>query len=452
MDESKRLARFLSELRYNDLSNEVVERTKELVLDQLGIQLATSTTPEGLALYKYIQGVGGLGESTVVNYGDKVRAENAVFINAAFGHGFELDDTYLLSGTHPGAITIPSALALGEKELVDGKGFVAAIVAGYEAMGRISRSLAPSYWHRGFDPITVSGPFGAAAVVGKVLAFDADLMLNAISIAASHSSGIMEYAQTGGNVKRMHAGMAAFGGTRAALLAGAGITGPPTILEGRSGFCRAFSDDYRLGDILSDLGTEFVVMGISFKCHCVCYQIQAPIDATSKIVREHGIKPNDIEEIVIGTNEVAIPQVGIIFEPEEIAAAQFSAPFSVAMCVVKGSNDFRVYTEENLKDPEIKALAKRVRLEVDDQVQAMFPQKRAVRVTVKLKDGTSYEERLEGARGTPVNPMPRGEVEDKFRDLASVVLPDARIEEIIKVVEDLVELRDITALSKLLAA
>jgi 2-methylcitrate dehydratase PrpD len=122
------------------------------------------------------------------------------------------------------------------------------------------------------------------------------------------------------------------------------------------------------------------------------------------------------------------------------------------MCVVKGSNDFRVYTEENLKDPEIKALAKRVRLEVDDQVQAMFPQKRAVRVTVKLKDGTSYEERLEGARGTPVNPMPRGEVEDKFRDLASVVLPDARIEEIIKVVEDLVELRDITALSKLLAA
>ena len=450
MDESRRLATFLSELGYEDLSVDIIEKTKDLILDQLGIELATSTTTQSIALYKYIRGFGGPRESTIISYGDKAKAENAAFLNAAFGHGFELDDTYLLSGTHPGAITIPSALAFGERELIDGKTFLLAVVAGYEAMGRISRAVAPSYWYRGFDPITVSGPFGAATAVGKVLGFKTELMLNAISIAASHSSGIMEYAQTGGNVKRMHAGMAAFGGIRAALLAQLGFTGPPTILEGRSGFCRAFSDDYRLGDITADLGREFVVMGMSFKRHCVCYQIQAPIDATSKIVKEHRIRPEDIEEIVIGTNKVAIPQVGTIYEPEEIAAAQFSAPFSVAMCVVKGRNSFRDYTEENLKDPYIKALAKRVRLEVDDEVQAMFPQKRAVRVTVRLKNGTTYQEKLEGARGTPVNPMPRAEVEDKFRDLATVVMPCSQVEEIIKVVGSLDEVQNISTLCKLL--
>jgi len=452
MDETRRLASFLAELSYTDLSAEVVERTKDLILDQLGVELAVSTTPQSMVLYKYVKGFGGLGESTIVNYGDKVKAENAAFVNAAFGNGFELDDTYLLSGTHPGAITVPTALAVGEREVADGRTFILAVVAGYEAMGRISRAVAPSYWYRGFDPITVSGPFGAAAAVGKVLGFKTELMLNAISIAASHSSGIMEYAQTGGNVKKIHGGIAAFGGIRSAFLAQAGITGPPTILEGRSGFCRAFADDCRLSDITSNFGKDFVVMGISFKRHCVCYQIQAPIDATSEIVHRHGVKPDEIEEIVIGTNKLALPVVGTIYEPEEVAAAQFSAPFSVAMCVIKGKNGFRDYTEENLKDPDIKALARRIRLEVDAEIQAMFPQKRAVRVTVRLKNGATYQEKLDGAKGTPVNPMTKSEIEDKFRDLATVVLPRSRAEEVVKVVEDLDRVKSVTALCNLLSA
>ena len=142
--------------------------------------------------------------------------------------------------------------------------------------------------------------------------------------------------------------------------------------------------------------------------------------------------------------------MGKIYEPEEVPAAQFSAPFSVAMNVIKGSNRFRDYTDENLKNPEIKALARRVRLEVDPEVQAMFPQKRAVRVIVRLKNGVRYETRLEGARGTPVNPMTNDEVEEKFRDLATVVLPGKRVEEIIHMVRDLEELRYVSALSRLL--
>jgi 2-methylcitrate dehydratase PrpD len=452
MDESKRLATFLSGLRYEDLKSDLVERAKALVLDQLGVELATSTTPQSMALYKYVRGWGGPAESTIVHYGDKAKAENVAFLNASFGHGFELDDTYLLSGTHPGAISVPSALAFGERDLIDGRTFLLSVITGYEAMGRISCAVAPSYWYRGFDPITVSGPFGAAATIGKILGFSPELMLHALSIAASHSSGIMEYAQAGGNVKRMHAGMAAFGGIRAALLAQIGFTGPPTILEGKSGFCRAFADDYRLEDITANLGHDFVVMGMSFKRHCACYQIQAPIDATSKIVGEHGLRAGDIEEVLIGTNSVAIPQVGTIYEPQEIAAAQFSAPFSVAMAVIKGRNGFRDYTEENLKDPDIKAFARKVRLVVDDEIQAMFPQKRAVRVTVRLKNGTTFQEKLDGARGTPVNPMSRTEVEDKFRDLATVVLPGSRVEEIIQVVEALDEVKSLSVLSRLLIA
>lgn len=319
-------------------------------------------------------------------------------------------------------------------------------------MGRISRSVAPSCGARGLHPMSVSGPFGAAASAGKILKFDVELMLNGLSIAGSHSSGLMEYTQTGGNVKRVHAGMAASGGIRSAFLAQAGMTGPPTVLEGRSGFCRAFSDEYRPSDITDDLGKEFVVMETSLKRHCCCYQIQASIDATSKIVREQGIGPNDIQEIVIGTNNIALRQVGTIYEPREIIEAQFSAPFSVALCVVKGNNGFGDYTEENLGNPDIKALAQRVRLEVDDEIQAMYPKKRGVRLTLKVKSGNSYQEKLEGAKGTPVNPMTRKEVENKFRDLAIEVLPRFQVDEIIKVISNLENVRCISPLLKLLVA
>ena len=62
-----------------------------------------------------------------------------------------------------------------------------------------------------------------AAAAGKILGFDADLMVNALSIAGSHASGTKEYDQNGGSVKRMHAGMAAHGGMRSALIARRGI-------------------------------------------------------------------------------------------------------------------------------------------------------------------------------------------------------------------------------------
>ncbi len=102
------------------------------------------------------------------------------------------------------------------------------------------------------------------------------------------------------------------------------------------------------------------------------------------------------------------------------------------MCVVKGSNGFKVYTEENLRDPSIKELARRVRLEVDRDVEAVFPAKRAIGMTVKLKDGAAYQQWLDGARGTPENPTTLDEVMEKFRSLASVVLPDSRVEQIIQ--------------------
>ena len=145
-------------------------------------------------------------------------------------------------------------------------------------------------------------------------------------------------------------------------------------------------------------------------------------------------------------------QVGIITEPKTIADAQFSTPFNIAMRIVKVGNGFFDYTEENLQDPNIIALANRIRLEVDDEVEAIYPRRRAVRVTIKLKDGNTCVERLEGVKGSPANPMTNTEIKDKFRDLSTVVLPYGQVEEIIKVVEGLDTNSNISTLCRLLSA
>ncbi|MFH1087111.1 MAG: MmgE/PrpD family protein, partial [Chloroflexota bacterium] len=281
---------------------------------------------------------------------------------------------------------------------------------------------------------------------------DDDLMLNALSVAGSHSSGLNEFTQTGGSVKRIHAGVAAFGGMRAALLARAGVSGPPTVLEGESGFWHAFSDEVRAERLTSGFGKDFVLMGTSYKRYACCHQLHAAIDATSKIVGEHGLKADDIESVVMGTNKSALRIVGTITEPKDVTESQFSATYGLALCVVKGGNGFSDYNEDNLKDPEIRKLARKVRLEVDEEAEAQFPAKRAVRVTVTTKDRKTYQQRLDGPRGTPENPLTRSQVQEKFRSLAAMVLPSSRAEEIVKAVQRLDTLGTVSTLSRLLVS
>lgn len=306
MNETRTLAKLVAEMRYQDLPKNVVAKTKELTLDQLGAQIGLSTKSFVRPAYEYVRALGGKKESTIVNYGDKTTAENAAFVNATFGSSFEIDDADLTALVHSGSVTIPTALALGEREHSTGKDYILAVVLGYEVIHRVGSAIARSALHRGFHTTSLSGPFGAAAAAGSILKFDKDKVLNALGIAGSHASGLREYTHTGSEVKRIHAGIAAHGGLRSALLAGFGLDGPTTILEGEGGFCRAFADDYNLKDITKDFGKEFAVMQMWSKSYACNGMLQAPIDAIHMIRREHPFKLEDIEEVIMGSNELAI--------------------------------------------------------------------------------------------------------------------------------------------------
>jgi len=450
MNESRELAEFVTKLKYENLPKNVVQKTKDLVLDQLGVELACSTKPWSNAVYRDAMNHGGKEESTIINYGDKIPVLSAAFVNSSFGHGFEIDDMYRRGMIHPGCVVVPTALAMGEKELISGKKFILAVAVGYEIMGRVSAAAAPSMLALGHHPTSSCGPFGAAAAGAKILDFDADLTLHALGVAGSTSCGLGEFNQTGGMVKRIHGALGASGGLRGVLLAKEGITGPPTILEGNHGFLRAFSNEKKSDLLTADLGKSWVVLEIGYKIHANCGMNHAPIDSLLRIMAKHSFKAEDVAEIVILHNSNAPHFIGAIKEPTTIPDAQFSGYFTIAMTVVLGNNDFRSYTDEILKNGAIRNLAKRVRFEVDPEAEANYPQKRIGGVAVKLKNGSTYQEKTEYAKGNPENPLTDKELKDKFRDLSSIVLPKQQVEGIIATVDSLEVLEDVSVLAKML--
>ncbi|HEY7165034.1 MAG TPA: MmgE/PrpD family protein [Candidatus Binatia bacterium] len=446
---TRQLANHAKKVKYEDIPPEAIEKAKDCFLDQIGVELIGSTLDWNKIAYRYALETGGRSESTIVNYGNKVPALDAVFVNATFGQGCELDDLGFAAGGHLSAATVPVGLALSEKLRITGRDLLSSLVLGCDIMYRLLLSVRPSSAKRGFHSHGIGGPFGAMVVAGRLLNLDDEQMLHAFGIAGSHASGTMEYDQTGGEVKRVHAGIAARGGLQAALLARLGLTGPPTIIEGKRGFCRAFADEYDLEAITRDLGKDFKIMRIWFKVYPCVATVQGVIDTLAKIMEEHPINPDEVEEIRVGISETSLTHGGAIYEPTDVASAQFSLPFSLALRLLKRDNDLSLYMNSKLwSDPKVLATAKKVKSYADSKAKG--DQNYNTTMEVKLAGGRSFKAFQQYPPGSPLNPISREDLRKKFTKLAGAVLPDQRIEQVIDTVNRLEALENPTSLVSLL--
>lgn len=446
---AQQLAKYITQVDYEHLPDEVIRKTKGLVLDQLGVQLIGSTLSWNRIIYDFVTGFHVQGESIIVNYGIKALAHDAAFVNGAFGQGCELDDVFDRGGSHPGSASVPVALALGEKNHIDGKTFLLSLVVGYDTGYHVGRGMYPGIKHRGFHSQNVFGLFNATAVAGKILKLDATQMAHALAIAGSQASGTMEYDQSGGEVKRMHTSLAARGGIQSATLAKMGLTGPLTIFEGKRGILLLFSGEINAGAVTQDLGREFGVMHSALKRYPVVVTLQTSIDVLSSLMKEHGLKAKDVERIDVGLNEASLLHGASIYEPQDTISAQFSLAFSLAIRLLKGSNDLSLYLDPQLwRNPQVLELAHKVHpyAVAEAKGEEIF----ASRMRVTLVSGQTVEGRLDNQKGSPKNPMTAEECHEKFRNLASSVLPKDRIEEVIRIVDDLEQLQDVASLASLL--
>ena len=447
---AEQLGEHIAGLRYSDLSASVIDKTKEALLDQLGCQLIGSTLGHCNIIYDFIKGFAGEPEATVVNRPLKTWAHDAAFVNATFGHACEIDDHIDTGGGHPGAYSTAVSLALAEKGRVSGKAVIEAMVAGYEISWRMGRTLLPPSIANGWHSQSTIGAFGSTAVAAKLLNLNAAELAQAFAIAGSQASGTTEYGMSGGEVKRMHSGLAARAGIQSAMLAKAGLTGPLTIFEGKYGMVRMLARKDDATPLVEGFGEDFGIMHVEFKYHPVNISIQSPINLLTELVESHDIEPTNVERIDVGCRaEHSKTHVGAIYEPQDVLGAQFSMPFSLAIRVAKRSNDLKLYTDPSVwRDPEVLALAHRVFVYADPRLKGS--KGLGAHITVTLKDGQILEKEEKFQRGNVHNPLSQSELIDKYRGLASYVFSNERTERVLDAVRRLDKLENVYELTSLL--
>ncbi|MEU4315893.1 MmgE/PrpD family protein [Nocardia sp. NPDC024068] len=422
-----RLAALAGRIRAEGLPADLRKDVSRRVLDVLGNSLAAQGQPSARAVTAVAREWSGAPAATGIGTGERFPAATAALVNGTLAHSMDSDDTHLPSVLHPSASVIPAALAVGEATGASGAAVLDAAGVGIEVavrlgMGGYDEELGNSeFFERGQHATSICGAVGSAAAAAMLYGLDPEGIADAMGIAASFGAGLLEANRTGGTVKRAHCGWAAHSGVTAAQFAKHGLTGPPTVIEGRFGFLQAFCGDRAdVAKVVDRLGEHWELPGIFFKPYPCNHFTHAGIDA-ARALRADGLDPAEITEIDLG---VPKPVLRTIAEPPAAKAAPesgyhaaFSGPFTVARALLGGSGlgvGHADFTDEAAKDPRTLELARLVTSHGDDRCDELYPHQFPAVLRVRTRDGVWHEARIDHNRGGPANPLSDAELTQKF--------------------------------------
>lgn len=428
---TEKLAAFSSSLIFDSLPENVVYQARRCLVDTAGALLAGSRLSQsGRTGRRFAERLEETGRSVVAGSPLRRSPMTAALINGMAAHALELDDGSKHATYHPGASIIPACLALGEAEGVSGKRLVEAIVAGYEISLRIGTAVNPGHYLRGFHPTGTIATFGTTAAAAKILGLSADLTAHALGLAGSLASGINQYEIDGSISKHLHPGNAARNGILSALLARDGMTGPLEILEGRLGFFHCFAEKANLSVVDKGLGSDWHFLRIYFKPFCSCRYVHYAIEATQKDLYQRPFLPEEIKSIIVRTHRNA-KQGSDIPDYRTPLHARLSIQYGIASILVRGKAGLMEYEEEAIADPEVRRVSNLVKIEVDEEIQKLYPNPRSMIVEIWDRKGNMASARIDHAKGDPENPMSDDELFGKFLDITGGVISRERAEEII---------------------
>jgi 2-methylcitrate dehydratase PrpD len=231
----------------------------------------------------------------------------------------------------------------------------------------------------------------------------------------------MEYLSDASWTKRLHPGLAAVNGLRAARLARAGYTGPTTALEGRLGFLHAYGGTESVARSNMSFTPGAGVTGTSIKLYACCRYLHGVIDLLSEINGWTGLKPDEIASIDCGVLEAGI---ALIAEPRDVKVAvrgdvdaQFSLPFAAALSVSTGRATLDDFAAATTLAPEMSGLMERVSYHTEPELEAAYPGRWGASVRVRAKNGAEIHRRTTGFRGSPSLPASWDDVTQKAAGL-----------------------------------
>ncbi|MGW1771436.1 MmgE/PrpD family protein [Streptomyces sp. NPDC002104] len=461
-----RLAAFAASRRETGLPPEITADAAARTLDCLGNALGalgahtgeiSGPSPQAAAL-AMARAAGGVGEATAVGSGLRMPGDRAALVNGTLAHALDFDDTHLPSVLHPTAAVLPAALAAAEATGATGAALLTALAVGGEVCVRLGMaSYDPAlrnsvFFEKGLHATSICGTVGAAVAAGLMYGLSEAELAHAIGIACSMGAGVIEANRTGGSVKRLHCGWAAHSGVCAAQFAAGGVTGPPTVLEGRFGFLTAFLDDrWTPGPLVAgleemDAVTNWQYARTVFKPYPSNHFTHPGIDCALAL-RRAGLQAGEVLRAELG---VAAAPRRTIGEPHSEKArprtpyhAKFSGPYTVAAALLSDADDndpglgHADFSAGAFTDPRRIALAERVQVVVDEQCDAEFPQTFSAVLRVTTRRGRVVQSRVTSSLGGPGTPLSQAQLAGKFNLNAEPVLGAAGAGRVIQAVSAL---------------
>lgn len=412
---SERLADWLAGFDLETAPDAARQAVADTILDTVCLTVAALETDYGRAVRAAFP---DSGTATVWGLPEARSPEAAAVINGTCGHGEDYDNTFEGCPVHTGVVIVPAMLAAAERYGLGPADIARGLIAGIEVMCRLGLVADKAVHKAGFHPTAVLGAMSSAAAVATALRLDRTGIRNALGVAGSTASGIIEYLADGSSTKRLHAGWAAQAGMRAAALGAAGFTGPSTVFEGAHGFFHAFSSPRAtdFAPLVDDLGTRWEASRLAFKPFACGTMTQPYVDCAIDLARR-GIRP---EQVVRITCDVGEGTVHRLWEPlankqtpPTPYAAKFSGPYCIAAGWIWGDAGLAQFTETAVRDPRALALAAKIGFRIDPHNE--YPANYTGHIKAELADGTVVESHVPCLRGGARAPMTRAELLVKAR-------------------------------------
>jgi len=432
------LADFVAGTVWTDVAAQSHE-AKRSILNFFATALGSANDPAVIAALRTLLPFSGAATSTIIGRSERLDAMCASFLNAISANLLDFDDTHLDTIIHPAAPVAAPVLALAQARGFSGQAVLTAFILGVEVECRVGNAVSPGHYARGWHITSTCGVFGAAAACAKLLELPADLIANAIGIAASQSAGIVENLPSA--AKNVSVGNAARNGLFAALLAAEGYAASPRAIEGPLGWARAMGDEPDIARLTGGLGKSWEIAKNTYKPYPAGIVFHAVIDACFNLRAKLNRRIDDIADITVQGSALLLARGDRPVRNER--DARVSIHHCAACALLLGLAGVPEFADAIVFRPDIVSLRQKVRAGLD----ASLPDG-AARVIIQLTSGETFSEIVMAAKGSLADPLSDRGIEAKLRDCARLGGTDWDVDRVIDDVWHLDTLADVSSLMR----
>ncbi|MBV7395489.1 MmgE/PrpD family protein [Mameliella sediminis] len=444
-------AAFVESVTFDDIPEEALRIGKRCLLDGLGLYVAGSEEHTLDILVDEALEMGGREDALLLGRNIKVPAPMAARVLGTAGHAHDWDDSQVsidpahIYGllTHPTIPPLTAAIVMSQRlGNVSGRDFMLAFLTGFEVECKISEWMLPQHYMQGMHSSGTVGHFGAFVAAAKLMGLTGEKLRHGFGIAASFAAGIR--CNFGTMTKPLHVGRAAENGVTAALLAARGYTADPTALDGPWGFMAVQGGGASPEKIAQGFGKTWTIVdpGVSIKPYPCGVLTHPTIDLMLRLVTDADIRAEDIDTVTVHAGTNILKPIRYPIAANHLQA-KFSLPAALAMIALARQAGKVEFSDAFVGSDDMQAMQRRIRTELDPEIEAQGFDKMRSRITIRLKDGSEVagwaDERY---RGGPENPLSDDEVVAKVRSCCDGVLSEAEQDTLIRNGWNILDLQD----------